>query len=956
MLKNFTTKILVIILAVNQTINMKKTLLALLTILLFSYSAFSQTNSAKGTIADLSANAKLHNATISVLNAKDSTLYKFTRAATDGNFSFGQMKNGSFILLVTYPEYADFVNKFTLDSANKSIDFKVIDMKTKAKLLNEVIIKGQAAAIKIKGDTTEFNAAAYKIQPNDRVEDLLKKFPGVTVDAQGKITAQGKTVEKVLVDGEEFFGDDPTLVTKNLRADMVDKVQLFEKASDQAAFTGVDDGEKKQTLNIVLKDDKKQGYFGKVDAGYGTDDFYQIQAMINKFKNKEKIAAYFTSSNTGKTGLDWNDADRFGASSNMEMTDDGMIFFSTGGDELDGGGRYWGEGIPTAHNGGIHYENKWKNDKHSLNTNYKAGSLNVKTDKNTINQNNLIGGLIVTNSDDNRESDLFRQKLDATYNVKLDTSSNLKIVIDGTLKNTELESTFGSESKRGDQSLINTSERITANEGRQQLFNWNALYTKKLKKAGRNFSINLSQNYSKNNIDGNLYSVNNFYDEAGSFVRKEEIDQLNDNDVVMNKLATNLTYTEPLSKFLSLVASYGISSSSNDAHRKTYDRGLSGDYDQLNTTFSNNFQSDQLIHQVGAIFNYKKGKTVVNFGTKTSFVNFDQVEQYSNQTFNRNFINWLPQAMYQYKFSAQKSFTFRYNGSTTQPTVNQLQPVRTNDDPLNLPEGNPLLKPAYNNRFNIRYNTYKVISSQNFYISANGGFVNNAIVSSNVTDLEGRTIYKSVNLEDATPVNYNTYLGFSRKLKFLFDINAGLELSSGGSSNYNYVFDNTTNLTQLNKTNSINFGPSLNLSKYGEKNSFYLSFGPRYRSQVASLQKNLSNQGWGYNGYFDAQLKLPKKIRFSLNSEYTYQPSTQSFDNNLERLIINATLTKAFFKQESLKLSFSANDMLDENKGFNRYASGSSIIQTTYNNIGQYFMFSIIWDFNKMGGGTPKTN
>ncbi|MGV3545622.1 MAG: carboxypeptidase-like regulatory domain-containing protein, partial [Pedobacter sp.] len=251
---------------------MKKTLLIISAFLLFSYAAFSQNNSIKGAIIDISSNAKLHNATVSVLNAKDSTLYKFTRAAKDGNFSFQNMKKGNFILLVTYPEYADFVNKFSLDSANNSIDFNAIDMKTKAKLLNEVIIKGQAAAIKIKGDTTEFNAAAYKIQPNDRVEDLLKKFPGVTVDAQGKITAQGKTVEKVLVDGEEFFGDDPTLVTKNLRADMVDKVQLFEKSSDQAAFTGVDDGQKAQTLNIVLKEDKKQGYFGKVDAGYSTDD------------------------------------------------------------------------------------------------------------------------------------------------------------------------------------------------------------------------------------------------------------------------------------------------------------------------------------------------------------------------------------------------------------------------------------------------------------------------------------------------------------------------------------------------------------------------------------------------------------------------------------------------------------------------------------------------------------
>lgn len=935
---------------------MKKTLLTIIATLLFSYVAFSQTNSVKGIIADNSSNVKLQNATISILNAKDSTLYKFTRANQEGNFNFNQLKNGNFILLVTYPEYADFVNIFSLDSANKAIDFKAIDMKTKAKLLNEVIIKGQAAAIKIKGDTTEFNAAAYKIQPNDRVEDLLKKFPGVTVDAQGKITAQGKAVEKVLVDGEEFFGDDPTLVTKNLRADMVEKVQLFEKASDQAAFTGVDDGQKKQTLNIVLKEDKKQGYFGKVDAGYGTDDFYQVQAMINKFKNKEKIATYFTSSNTGKTGLGWEDAGKYGSSSNMQMNDDGMIFIFGGGDDLEGG-QYWGEGIPTAHNGGVHYENKWNNDKHSLNTNYKVGALNVKTNKNTINQNNLTSGYINTNSDDTKESDLFRQKIDVTYNIKLDTTSMLKVIIDGSLKNTDSENIYEAESRGNENKLINTSDRTTSSENKQQAFNLNALYTKKLKKTGRNYSINLTQAYTKTNVNGILKSNNDFYDQTtGALNRSEHIDQLNDNDILSNRLASNITFNEPISKFFSLVANYGLSFTNNSAHKRTYDATVPNQYNQLNSDFTNNFQADQLINQVGAVFSYKKGKTVINFGTKTSFVNFDQVEKYSNQTFNRSFVNWLPQAMYQYKFSAQKSFTFNYNGSTTQPTVNQLQPVQTNEDPLNRPEGNPLLKPSYNNRFNISYNTYKVITNQNFYLSGSGSFINDAIVSSNVTNAEGRTIYKSVNLEGKTPINFYIFGRFSRKLKFLGDINGGIGINTNGSKNYNYVFNQISSITELNKTTSITYNPSLSLNKYSDKGQFYISFGPQYNAQEASVQKAVNNKGWGYSGFFDGMIKLPKKIKLTANSSYTFQPSSTSFSTNFEQLVINTTLTKAFFKQESLKLSLSANDLLDENKGFRRYASGSSIIQTSYNNIGRYFMFSLIWDFNKMGGGAPKTN
>lgn len=931
---------------------MYRKLLALLVLTLFGTAGFAQSTQITGVISDNASTTKLKLATIAVLNAKDSTLYKFTRAGENGNFSIKDIKNGNFILLVTYPEYADFVDRFTIDATRNNIDFKVIDMKSKAKLLNEVIIKGQVAGIKIKGDTTEFNAAAYKINANDRVEDLIKQFPGLQVDSKGQITAQGKKVEKVLVDGEEFFGDDPTLVTKNLRADMVAKVQLFEKSSDQAAFTGVDDGEKKQTLNIVLKDDKKKGYFGKVDAGYGTDKFYEGQAMINIFRNKEKMAAYFTGSNTGKTGLGWDDAGKYGASGNMEVTDDGMMFIS-GGDALDGGGSYWGEGIPKAYNGGLHYENKWNEDKQSINTNYKVGALNVKTIKNTLNQNNLVSGIITTNSDNNSESDMFRQKLDFTYNIKIDTTATLKLVVDGTLKNTESDNAYEATGLRGDNSTINTSNRLTTNKTKQQLFNLDALFTKKLKKTGRNYSLRLNQNYNKNNGDGFLKSDNKFYDINGNLTQSENIDQYKDNDILSNRFAANFTYTEPLSKFVNLVANYGITYTINDAHKKTYDASAPERYDQINSIYTNHFLTDQTVNQLGAIFYYKKGKAVLDFGTKTNFVKFDQKEKYTNQTFNRSFINWLPQLRYQYKFSAQKAITARYNGTTTQPTVSQLQPIKTNDDPLNIQEGNPLLKPSYTNDFNAYFNSYKMLTSRNIYLSGSFGFTNNAIVSDNQTDAEGRTIYRSVNLTDKLPSYFRGYGGFSRKIKFLGDINFGTSFNLSSNTNYNYISDAIA--SALNTTKSFEATPSINVSKYGEKGGIHISFGPKYFNQQASLQKNYNNKGWGRSGWLDGSIKLPQKFTLGANAEYTFEPSSQAFNQDFEQMIITANLTKAFFKQETFKLRVTANDILNQNKGFRRYTSGNSIIQNSYNNIGRYFLFSLIWDFNKMGG-TPKAN
>src|SRR6185437_14498187 len=297
------------------------------------------------------------------------------------------------------------------------------------KLLSDVIVKGIRIPIKIKGDTTEFNAKSYTIQPNDKVEDLLRQLPGIEVDKDGKITAQGTTVSKVLVDGEEFFGDDPTLVTKNIRADMVDKVKLYDKKSDQAAFTSIDDGVKTKTINIKLKEDKKNGVFGELNGNIGTDGYYEGQLLYNRFKANQRFSAYGTMANDGRIGLGFSDASRLGAGNgDIQFVDGGISINTSGNDALDSfSGYYDGKGLPTARSGGVHYGSKWNGEKESLNTNYKLGSIEVEGVTTSIVQQTLPTGVITTNSNQNFDNYAFRQKLDGTYQLKLDTSSNLKI-------------------------------------------------------------------------------------------------------------------------------------------------------------------------------------------------------------------------------------------------------------------------------------------------------------------------------------------------------------------------------------------------------------------------------------------------------------------------------------------------------------------------------------------------
>lgn len=929
---------------------MKRKCLSLLLLTFLSYHAFAQSKyTVKGAVLDTASGKKLMNTSISVLRSKDSTLVKYTRADETGRFSISSLPPGKMFLLVTYPGFADYVEEFRLDSTKSSADFGNIKLILKAKLLADVIIKGKAAAIKMKGDTTEFDAASYTIQPNSKVEDLLKQLPGIQVDKDGKITAQGQTVSKVLVDGEEFFGDDPTLVTKNIRSDMVDKVQLYDKKSDQAAFTGVDDGKTTKTINLKLKEDKKNGYFGKLDAGAGTDDFYQAQGMFNAFKGKKKFSAYGTLANTGKIGLGWQDSNKYGSSENVEYGDGYVYFNNDGSDQLSSfDGRYNNQGIPVARTAGTHYDAKWNNDKESINANYKIGSLNVEGDRTTETQNNLPTGTIISNANEHFDDYMFRQKADGAYTLNLDSSSTLKVSVDGMLKNSEARSTFSTGSVRGNGIRLNQTDRNISNDLDNSVFNVKALWTKKMKKPRRTLSIDIKESISKTETNGYLRAASEFYDAEGALQSDTLTDQFKTSLIKTSALNTNVVYTEPLTKNLAVVINYGFGLNNSSADRRSFNASGNGQYNELDSLFSNNYEFKQLSNQGGAIFNYKKAKTTFNFGTKVASVNFRQKDLYNNSVFKRDFINWSPQLKYSYKISTQGEFGVDYNGTNVQPTIDQIQPVRVNNDPLNVILGNPDLKPSFRNSIQAHYYSYKVITGTNISAYVNYNMTSNPIVSNVSTDSAGKSTFQSTNLSGKNANALYLYFSAGKKIKSI-DVNAGINTNINKNVSYNYVN------SELNKISSINYSGSLYLSKYKEKKyDAYIDFGPNYTTNESSLQKSINDNGWGFRGDGNFNFMLPLKFEIGTSARYEYRAKTQSFNTDFHRFIWNATISKKFLKSDGLKLSLSANDLLNQNVGFNRTASGNMITQSNYTTIRRYFMGTISWDFNKMGGSTTK--
>ncbi len=887
-----------------------------------------------GVTVDTASKVKLQGATIAVLNARDSILRQFAYSGPDGGFSITGLDTGKYMMLVTRNGYADYVERFNLTALH---DFGQINMSLKSKLLQDVIIRGQTSAIKIKGDTTEYNAKAYVIQPNDKVEDLLRQLPGIQVDQNGNITAQGVAVKKVLLDGEEFFGDDPMLVTRNIRADMVAKVQLYDKKSDQATFTGIDDGKKAKTINIQLKEDKRNGAFGKVDAGAGTSKRYQGQALYNIFRGNEKMSAYGTVATTGKVGLGYIDNNRLG-SGNIEIGDNGLVPLPTNGDLDASTGQFDGKGSPLAGSAGVHYDNKWGDNGKPINANYKIGWLNVKGNAVTATQQSLPDGQINNNTTENFDNSSFRQKLDATYQFKPDTSSNLKISADGTIKTIKTNSNYASVNLRENDTPLNNEQRTLNNDGDQRIFNVGVFYTKKFSKPRRTFSWNISQSYIRSGSNGFLNSNINFYNPLGIKDSTVAVNQYKKSTTVNSSINSNITWTEPLTKTLSLVINYGLGINNSTSNNLSYNASTPGRYDVFDPVYSNNYKFNQLANQGGAVFNYKTNKSILNFGAKVTSIAFKQTNEYTGNSYTRNFLNWLPQVSYQNSLSKYASFVISYTGRTTQPNIEQLQPILINTQPLYITLGNPALKPAFTHDFSATYRGAQPVSGFNFYISPYYSITTTAIVNNIVTDAAGKTTVSYVNLAGNQQNNYGLFINLGKSIK---SIGFSINFNTDASTSYSYI----NNALDRSDYHSYSAGISIGKSKLN-KYSFNLSASPQYTTSTFSLQPQINNNAAGFASSARAYVYLPGKFQIGADVNHTYRAATQAFDAQ-QITLLNASISKTFLKSNGLKLAITGNDLLDQNVTISRRVTGSTITQSSYSGIKRYFLFSITWDFTK---------
>ena len=905
-----------------------------------------QTNIA-GRITDSIEKKDLANSSVLLLQKADSIIIRHTRTGKSGDFQLKDVPKGKYILLVTYPSYADYADELDIKDS-LPLTLRPISLVLKSKLLEEVVVNGSKGAIRMKGDTIEFKADSFHTQAGATVEELLKKLPGIQVDSKGKITAQGQTVQKVLVDGEEFFGDDPTLVTQNLRADMVDKVQLYDKKSDQAAFTGIDDGERNKTINLKLKDSKKNGYFGKISAGQATDGYYDYQGMFNYFRKKLKLAAYGIISNTGKTGLDWQERDKYGQSNGSNIDYDettGNFQWSGIGNDFDSwSGRFEGQGLPTVKTGGVHYNDKWDDERQSLNGNYKIMQLDVRNTSVTNSQNILPDSFYFNNQTQHSVDHIIRHSLDGTYEMKFDSTSTLKIMANGGTDHKSVFNDFTSEALDKDSVKSNSNSRSLSTIGDNRSVNSNILWRKKMAKKGRTFSFNLRENYTNNVSDGVLNSTTQFYDH-GAPTYDSVIDQHKNFHSESLLLDGKMTYTEPLSKNSFIIANYGLSINNSHSNRNSYNKAADGKYVALDSLYSNDYQFNVLTNTGGLAYSVVKQKLRFNAGTNVAFSRYDQRDLHADTSAKRNFTNWYPNASLSYAFTSQRRLGLRYNGYMNQPSLNQLQPIRTNDDPLNIYIGNPTLKPQFVNRFGLNFNDYKVLSDRGIWLDLTYSFTENAI-GSDILDSLGKRTNRSINVDGTNA--YSGYLGYNFKWR-----KPGVNFYAFGNFNHNNNVNVINRIRNATSSDSYSFG----ISAYKSKDKKYeaaIRPSATYTYSRSSINTQAPVRYWTYTIHPEFDIFLPLKFQLHADADVNIREKTATFTNNLNNTLLNASLTKKFLKNDALQLRLSGNDLLNQNIGFNRNATSTFITQNTYTSIKRFYMLSLIWNFTKAGTPAPE--
>ncbi len=883
----------------------------------------------KGIVRDTTSYPRVVNAIAALIGASDSVLQAFTRTRKDGSFTLPNIPFANYILIITHPNFGDYAEEISLTDSSKSIskDFFLVQ---KSILINEVIIQRQRD-IRINGDTTEFNAKNYKLLENATAEDLLKLLPGIKVDKDGKITAYGETVNKVYVDGEEFFGDDPTMATKNIRAEMIDKVQVIDKPSDQAKITGVDDGNKTKVINLKLKDEFKQGFFGKVHASAGIPNTLDNSFMLNSFKEKRKFTAYITQSNIGNNRLNWSDRQNYGAASTTVYEEGFSYSYYDGDDNILGGN----EGISNTINGGTNFNNKYLKNKLNLNSSYSFNSGNRNIIKSTNIRQTINDSTYFQNQDQNYNATLISHAPVLRLSYEIDSNNSLSYNLTANIKDTKLKGDYYNETLNAKSEKVNTSLRSLDQDEKSNSFNQSLLVAHKFKHKGRTLSlstgIDLGNNFRIKYIDTRQQYFN-----EGNLFRVDTLNQKNDRELYNQVITSKLSYTEPLSKKWILEIHYKPTLATNKSKVISTVKDLGGEYTNMVDTLSNNFVFKTNKQEAGASIRFNYKKTGITLGLNDETGELQRQDLISSKNYNYRYNSLNPSLQLRCTLKNNFNLSVRYSGMNNQPQISQLQPVKDYSNPLSINIGNPDLKPEYKHNFNAFIHRYWLLHSRSFYANISYNLTENAFTQKSTFSSEGITKYNTINGGQTS--NAYAYMGYDRKIiKDLVELSFSYNISSYSS---NSIINEIINYS-TSTNHRLGWGMDYVIEKV-----FKVGFDYKF-TYATNMNKGTAVTNTNIIGHeLELEFSVDFLKHYYIRSDYflmknkSNTPSARPYESQL----LNASAGYKFLKNKA-ELGFIAHNILNQNNGYSLTQNATMITRTQSNVLGRYFMLSFTYNF-----------
>jgi Outer membrane protein beta-barrel family/CarboxypepD_reg-like domain len=938
---------------------------ALLYLFVFlSFNGIAQSFNVTGTVTDDKDKSTLINVTVVLTNKSDTTIKSGSVTDADGNFLIAGVNPGNYVLHIEYIGYKS-VNKAVAVN-DKDVPLGTISMQSKANELKGVTVEGKQVRGEQLGDTSQFHADAFKTHPDATAEDLVTKMPGVTSDNSG-VKFNGENVQQVYVDGKPFFGTDPTLALKNMPSEIVDKIQIFDKLSDQSTFTGFDDGNGQKTMNIVTRKGKSEGTFGKIYAGYGTDDRYIVAGNLNIFDGNQRISILGMSNNINQQNF--SSEDLLGVSGGSSGRNRGG---NSGGRGNFGGGGGGGAnnflvgqqgGITNTNSAGINYSDNWgKKIKVSGSYFFNNSNNTTGTDltRNYFTSNDTSN---IYQEKDNSITNNYNHRFNLRFEYTIDSFNSIiftpGISFQKNNSNSSTDARDSAVTKLSSNISSTTANSSTANNSGYSSNN-NLLIQHKFKKQRRTISLNISASLNDKTGDGTYKSLNEYYETIGAAPRNQNYDQSYTLKTNGYTVAPNVTYTEPIGKKGQLMFTYNPNYSCSYSDKSTYDFVDSTQgYTYLNDTFSNKYKTTYFTQKGG--LSYRIGDRKMNFsvGANVQYAALSGERFYPNKyTINESFTDVLPTASYSYRFSDGRNLRINYRTNTVAPSVTQLQDLVDISNPLLLKTGNPDLKQDYEHTLFIRYGLTQKKSAKMFFLNVYANYINNYIGNATYTTSVFRdTITHAPVLvprgsQLTVPQNLNgylntrTFLTYGLPVKF---IKCNLNLSGG----FNYtrtpgMVDNVTGFSN----NYIPSGGIVLSSNISEKLDFTLAYYGNYNIVNNTLQSQASNNYYNHVASFKINYLFLKHFVFNTSITENYYTAFSSTANQ-DFYLWNAYLGYKFLKNNALEARITAYDILNQNKSVSRTVTETYIENNVTQVLKQYFLFQLTYTIRNFKGTLP---